>query len=106
VTFEGNYNTSPAWSPKGDRIAYASRIGGRFQVLTVGLGGGDLKKITATRGDNEDPSWSPDGRYLIFSSTRDGSGAIYFSDAAGTHQTRLTPSGGDDSSPAWSRWLE
>ena len=33
VTFEGNYNTSPAWSPKGDRIAYARRVGGRFQIV-------------------------------------------------------------------------
>jgi TolB protein len=72
----------------------------------VALGGGDVKRVTSTSGDNEDPSWSPDGRYLIFSSTRDGSGAIYVSNAAGTRQTRLTPPGGDDSSPAWSRWLE
>ena len=106
MTFEGNYNTSPAWSPKGIASRTRARGGGRFQIFTVALGGGDVKRVTSTSGDNEDPSWSPDGRYLIFSSTRDGSGAIYLSDAAGTRQTRLTPPGGDDSSPAWSRWLE
>ena len=106
MSYSGNYNTSPSWSPKGDRIAYASRIGRRFQVFVIDAKGGDAKQVTSSPGDNEDPSWSPDGRYLAFSSTRDGLGAIYMSDASGAHQKRLTPPGGDDSNPSWSRWLE
>ena len=39
VSRTGNYNTSPAWSPKGDRIAYATRAGGGFQIVVAGADG-------------------------------------------------------------------
>ena len=32
MTYRGEYNTTPALSPKGDRIAYQSRAGGHFDI--------------------------------------------------------------------------
>jgi TolB protein len=106
VTFVGTYNTSPAWSPKGDRIAYVSRSEGRFNVFTIKTDGGDPRQVTQEAGNNEDPSWAPDGRYLVFSSSRGGGKKLVVADATGTSQVQLTHGGGDDTSPAWSRWLE
>ena len=106
VTFEGNYNTSPSWSPSGDRLAYTSRVGGRFQVFTVKTDGSDVVQLKASAGDNEDPSWSPDGRYVVFSSSRSGVARLYLSDRSGTTQLELTGGKGGDTSPSWSRWRD
>jgi len=100
VTFQGSYNTSPCWSPKGDLIAYVSREGG-FQVFTLNLKTNQPRQIT-NQGNNEDPWFSPDGRYLVFSSTRAGKSALYLADTSGEQQVQLTKSGGDDTSPSWS----
>ncbi len=105
VSNAGRYNTSPAWAPKGDRIAYATRAGGRFQIVTVKTDGTDARQVT-TVGSNEDPAWSPDGRYLVFSSKRGGAAKLYLSDLSGANQVELTTAGGGDTSPAWSGWLE
>jgi len=97
LTFKGDYNTSPAWSPKGDLIAYTTRSGG-FHIMTISPTGGDPKEVAA----GEDPSWAPDGRYLVFSQRR----RLYIASKDGRSVKQLTAGGGDDTSPAWSSRLE
>jgi TolB protein len=97
----GTYNTSPAWSPKGDLVAWATRTGNTFQIVVAGADGSHPRTITGA-GSNEDPSWAPDGRYLVFSSSRGGGRTLWLTDRDGRTQKQLTPDGGDDTSPAWS----
>lgn len=104
VTFEGSRNYDPAWSPKGDRIAYVSQSG-VFDVYTVRTDGSGVTRITQGMGDNEDPSWSPDGHYVAFSSTRTGSAHIWMSTSDGYHQVQLTQGAGGYTNPAWSPLL-
>ena len=35
LTFDGKYNTSPAWSPDGQWIAYETRIGSQFDIWLI-----------------------------------------------------------------------
>jgi len=100
ITFEGSYNTSPSWSPKGDRIVFAGRRGTN-QIFTVNPDGTDLKQLT-TQGNNEDPSFSPDGRYITFSSDRDGVKGIYIMRANGESPKRITPKNLSSYGPKWS----
>jgi TolB protein len=73
ISYEGGYNTSPAWSPRGDRIAYESRTGGGFQIFTINPQGEDLQAVTSAAGGvHEKPAWSPDGRYLAAISRKGG----------------------------------
>ena len=67
ITYQGSYNTAPAFSPDCKKIAYESREGGIFQIYVIDAGGGDPKELTPV-GSNESPAWSPDGRYIIFAS--------------------------------------
>ncbi|MFH1489046.1 MAG: Tol-Pal system beta propeller repeat protein TolB [Pseudomonadota bacterium] len=101
VSFEGKYNTSPAWSSL-NRIAFAGGDEGQRDIYTINPDGGGLRKLTQDQRNNEDPCWSPDGRYLMFSSNRDGRYSLYLMNANGQNQRRITNMKGDQTSPSWS----
>jgi TolB protein len=102
LTFEGSYNTSPAWSSL-NRIAFTSMNHGRFEIYTIDPDGSHLRKLTEGQGNNEDVCWSPDGRYLMFSSTRSGNYSLYLMNANGQNQRRITFLKGDQTAPSWSQ---
>jgi TolB protein len=101
VTFQGNYNTEPAWNPDGDKIAFVGRDG-NFDVFVVDADGSNLTRLTQGEGDNEGPTWSPDGYYVAFASTRSGSSHIWASTVNGRHQVQLTKGRGGYTNPDWS----
>lgn len=89
----------PAWSPRGDTIAFVRRDVRRWvpAILLVRPDGRGLRRLT--RGTS--PSWSPDGRRLVFAWGH----AIYRVDADGSNRVRLAREltlGGDALQPRWS----
>ena len=89
-----------AWSPRGDKIAYATAVEGRFQIAVYDLNSNQVTLLTHGEGDNECPAWSPDGRYLAFASNRSGSYQVYIMRWDGTGVTKIT-SQPDCYSPCW-----
>jgi TolB protein len=115
VTYLGNYNTSPDWSPNikgadgsGSWIAFTARDEfAHFDVFVIRPDGSEIFRVTQDQGDNnEEPAWSPDGRYLVFQSTRDGSKEprLYMArmDVRGAFQVRVSDGFGFKT-PAWQR---
>jgi TolB protein len=101
LTYDGGYNTAPAWSPDGRWIAYEARVGGQFDLWLIdpeGQGNGPL--VTHPRSD-ENPSWAPDGRKLVFHSARSGRPEIYTIDVDGENLRALTQGAGEDTAPHW-----
>ena len=105
-------DSSPAWSPNGDKIAFASNgrdisTGGTpfpdptIQIYVMDTDGTNQTRLTNT-GNNQTPAWSPDGNKIAFGSNRDGNYEIYAMNGDGTDQTRLSTSDGGDIEPAWS----
>lgn len=94
------YRSSPDWSPDGRAVTFQSRIGGRFQVMTVTLRDRAVKQHTS-EGANEDPSWAPDGRHVVFTSTRTGSRQLFVLDTE-TGRTRQLTRGAVARLAAWS----
>jgi len=61
VTFKGAYNTEPCWCPKCDQpsIVFSGRDGGTFDIFTVNVATGAMKRLTEGQGKNKSPAWSP-----------------------------------------------
>lgn len=98
-------NRAPAWSPSGDRIAFASnRIGGDFELYWMNNTGSSVSAITQNNCSDTEPAWSPDGSKIAYASNCNGDFDIWLVDApSGTNpQTLLRRPGFDDVDPVWS----
>ena len=57
ITDSTGSNESPAWSPNGRHLAFASTRAGRTHIFTIARDGNDLRQVTKV-GNNVQPSWS------------------------------------------------
>ncbi len=92
VSFNGNYNTTPTWSPKPGKhiIAYTTRDGGTYDIVALDLDTKAMVRVTQNEGNNEEPSFSPNGRVIAYA--RQGQG-IYISNADGSGKATKVYSG-------------
>jgi TolB protein len=83
VSFNGSYNTTPTWMPKAGKhvIAYTTRDGNTYDIVTLDLDTKAMTRITQNEGSNEEPSFSPNGRAIAFA--RAGQG-VFIANADGT----------------------
>ncbi|HEV2199294.1 MAG TPA: protein kinase [Bryobacteraceae bacterium] len=64
----------PAWSPKGDRIAYSADVNGILQIFTKTLGSSIPTQMTHQNESCFSPFWAADGARIYFTSGRFGGG--------------------------------
>ncbi|MBV8902263.1 MAG: serine/threonine-protein kinase [Acidobacteriia bacterium] len=63
---EAEVETMPAWSPKGDRIAYAADVNGILQIFTKALNLSTPTQMTHQKSWCYRPAWSEDGTLIYF----------------------------------------
>jgi TolB protein len=98
ITFQGQYNQTPAISPDGKLVAFTGRDEKRvFDIFVVEPDSTRVSRITQNQGSNMEPSFTPSVRYVYFSSNERTSHAnheIYLATLNGAHQVRITTTGG------------
>src|SRR3954447_18523154 len=60
-------DVEPAWSPTGDKIAFASNRDGNYEIYIMDTEGGGQTRLTMSPGNDQWPTWSPDGQTIAFS---------------------------------------
>ena len=68
LTFAGETNGNPVWTPDGQRIVYSSREkGGAFNLWWIRAdGSGNAQRLAESKSPQNADSWRPDGKVLAF----------------------------------------
>jgi len=95
---------TPAISPDGKRLAYASRQNGYWDLYILDLETGRQTRLTDTPEYEGSPTWSSDGLWVAFEKYTGASMDIFIMqvDEPKTPPIQLTDDPGSDRSPAWS----
>ena len=92
---------SPAWSPKGNQLAYVSFESRKPVIYVHELATGKRRVMANFRGSNSAPAWAPDGRSLLATLSRDGGSQLYQIEVARGEAKRITQSAGIDTEPTY-----
>lgn len=109
LTQPGSLNYSPAWSPKGDWIAFTSERAGSADLYRIHPDGTGLERLTEDPAYDDQAAFSPDGDQIVFVTTRAGGTAdLWILDASTRQAHSLTSGPGGDFRPSWSpdgQWI-
>jgi len=100
------FQIQPAWSPDGERIAFASRRDGQGHLFVMNADGSGTKRLTSGAVEDANPSWSSDGTRIVFE--RGVAAQLYVMGAGGENPQRVTDELVNEADPAWSpdgRWI-
>ena len=90
-------NVYPAWSPKGDKIAFMAN----GEIFTINIDGTQPTRLTHNHAADANPQWSPDGTQIVFTSDRTGNMDIFIMDADGGRQRPIITHAAFDAGPSW-----
>ncbi len=105
VTFKGNFNSSPKWSPNGTQLIYERQEKGYFQLFIYTLSTRRHLQLTFGRFNSEKPDWAPNGKQIVFSAKKKNVPKLYYISSFGGRTIRVTktPSNIAETNPVWSK---
>jgi TolB protein len=106
ISFVGQFNATPRFSPDGKEIVFVSWVDGLFDLYRIDSQGNNLFRLTKDFGSNEEPAYSPDGEFIIFTSRRvvnrqKAVQEIWIMNREGEILGQLTKDFGECFSPQW-----
>ncbi|MDH4285361.1 MAG: Tol-Pal system protein TolB, partial [Gallionellaceae bacterium] len=100
LTFSGEIDTEPNFSPDGQFILFTSDRGGSPQIYRVSVDGGTAERLTFEGGNNFSPRYGPDGKSFTFAHLTGGKFYIAVQDFE-TQQMQLLTEGGWEKKPSF-----
>ncbi len=104
----GRSEFDPAWTAKGDQLAYSTDRTGTSEIWLRSLDEGWVRPLVTAAdfgrtwvASLSEPNISPDGRRITYSASLTGRHAIYTSSMAGGKPVRLSTDNSDETSPTW-----
>jgi Tol biopolymer transport system component len=100
LTNNSVYDSMPAWSPDGRKIAWVSQMSGGYRIWVMNVDGSN-KTMLSTQPYSFRPVWSPDGTMIAYDADSNGDGwqEVWVMNADGSNQRQLfNPVPGND---AW-----
>lgn len=101
-------DTSPDWSPDGERIVFMSQRNGNWDLYTLpvdelgrSVAGAEPTPIALDSSNEMLPQWSPWGDALAFVSDRSGAWAVYIMRPDGSDLRKVADIGGTYDPPLW-----
>jgi Tol biopolymer transport system component len=107
VTDGSAFDTNPAWSPDGQRIAFSFRSGNAATTIgVVNADGSERRQLTPNTLGGSDPAWSSDGKRIVFvvqavNSDINNTYRLYIMNSDGTNLQRQTWLGSNYYAPTW-----
>ncbi len=106
ISFVGQFNATPRFSPDGKEIVFTSWVDNGFDLYKIDSMGNNLVRLTKDFGSNEEPVFSPDGEFIVFTSKRIISRTkavqdVYIMNREGEILGQLTQDFGRCFSPQW-----
>ncbi len=109
LTHPGSLDYNPAWSPRGDWIAFTSERAGSADIYRIHPDGTGLEPLVTTPAFDDQAAFSPDGKRIVYVTTIAGGHAnLWTYDIATRKGKALTTGDGGDFRPAWSpdgQWI-
>ena len=103
ITTGAHQDITPAISPDGSMVAFASNRDGPWDLYILDLSTGEISQYTDTKTYEGNPTWSPDGKWLAYERYQLDNLDIFFQDIAQTSGAiPLTNHPGADYAPNWS----
>jgi Tol biopolymer transport system component/serine/threonine protein kinase len=97
------YDSSPQYSPDGQRIVFRSNRSGTNEIWIAERNGENPVQVTKFNGPlTGTPRWSPDGKWIAFDSRPEGQAQIYVISPTGGTPRRVTDLGNENVVPSWS----
>lgn len=101
VVANATENRSPAWTPDGQALVYASRVTGNWEIFRADVATGVVTNLSRHPFADQHPRLSPDGRRIVFHTNRDLDFEIYTMAADGSDVRAVLRAPGDDRFPTW-----
>ncbi len=103
LTNDLDVESSPCWSPNGDRICFVSDRAGKPQLFVISAGGGSVSRLLREAGETVSPDWSPVSNQICFSVKAGGQYAVGVVDMNESRRQRriVTNAAGSWESPSW-----
>ncbi len=111
ISFVGQFNATPRFSPDGKEIVFSSWVDSGFDLYRIDSTGNNLSRLTKNFGSNEEPVFSPDGEFIVFTSKRmiskeKAAQDVYIMNREGEIVGQLTQNFGRCFSPQWTNVLK